>query len=344
MKKQLLFFGLLTGSFSFGQSMTQSNEPTIGQSKMYYLCDTLTPDLATTTGASVTWDYTQVVGTGGTSTISVLNPSTTTNASSFASATKAIEYQNLLLNYISSTSTERVSHGFVISDNNVGDIIANFSTNTQKAMDYPFSYGSSVSDLFSGTLSFDFSGFPQNPPCTGTGHSSIDGTGTLKLPNNTTLTNVIRYKSIDTLNATIVLIGDIECILRQFEYFHLPNDTLPVFAYSQILIQGVGGGAPLLNQRTTFSSVQPKYTLALNTESAVSFNVYPNPATGKVMFNGEFASDATVTIVDQLGRSMTEAISLKNGQTVDLSTLSAGIYTAVVSSNGNRSSKRIILQ
>lgn len=344
MMKHLFFSGLLVSSMGFGQSLTQANEPTIGQTKMYYLCDTLTPDLASVTGATAVWDYTQLVGNGNLASISVVNPSVTPNASSFPSATKALEYEGLIMNYMSSTSTERLSHGFVITDNNAGDIVANFSTNTQKSMSYPFSFGSTVTDPFSGTLSFTISMITQNPPCTGIAHSAIDGMGTLKLPNNTTYTNVIRYKSIDTLNAQIVLFGQIQCILKQYEYYHLPNDTLPVFAYTQIYIQGAGGGAPLFNQLTIFSSVEPKYTLGLNESNNPTFSMFPNPSTGKIELKGTLSSDATFTVVDQLGRSMTDVVSVKNGQTIDLSTLSAGVYTAVVLSNGARITKQIVLQ
>jgi hypothetical protein len=74
-------------------------------------------------------------------------------------------------------------------------------TNTAVAAKYPMAFGTSISDNFSGTFVFSLNG-----TCSGTLTSNADGYGTIKLPNNLTLTNVLRVKSVQTLNLSAALI------------------------------------------------------------------------------------------------------------------------------------------
>jgi hypothetical protein len=168
MKKQLFIIASLISSISFGQSLTQANEPAIGQSVQMYVCDTSASELSSTSGNNVTWDYSNIISdAGSTSLIEIINPSTTANAVTFQNSTKAISFQGALLNYISSTPTQRLSQGFVFNDAVLGDVVADFNANTEKVVSYPFSLGNSVADNFNGSISFTFNGALQNPTCTG---------------------------------------------------------------------------------------------------------------------------------------------------------------------------------
>ena len=77
MKKTLLLATLIS-SYSFAQTviMDQNNEPSIGNLKIMYTCDSLTDPLESITGNGVTWDYTQLVGLNGTKNLEVIDPST----------------------------------------------------------------------------------------------------------------------------------------------------------------------------------------------------------------------------------------------------------------------------
>jgi hypothetical protein len=346
MKKQLLFTALLLSGVSQAQSLTQTNEPIIGDTKLMYVCDTLTPSYSSITGSTVTWDYSQIIGMNGdTKTIEIINPSTTPDAASFPSSTKAFSIQGSITNYFNSSSLDRVSQGFVYEEPNFGTVLATFDTDEQTTIQYPFAYSNNFSDLFAGQLSFSFNGFPQNPTCTGASYASIDGQGTLLLPNSTTLSNAIRYKIVDTVFTQVDFIGtmlDIEFIRTQYEYYDVAS-SLPVFLHSNVMIQQAGSPTPIVEQTIILSSIEPTESLGLK-EKSNSFSVYPNPSEGMVTFKGDFSADASAVIYDQTGRIVSAISSLTNGQTADLSSLNKGIYLVVINNNGAQSTQSITLK
>jgi hypothetical protein len=346
MKKQLLYAALLLSSVSQAQSLTQTNEPVIGNTKLMYTCDTLTSPLATTVGSGVTWDYSQILGLSGqTQTIEIIDPATTANAASFPSSTKAFSIQGSLTNYFNSTATERVSQGFVYEEPNFGTVLAVFDTDEQTTIQYPFANGDFFTDVFSGQLSFDFNGLPQNPTCTGVSDATIDGQGTLLLPSSTSISNVIRYKITDTVFTQIVFVipMDIEFIRTQYEYYDVANNSLPIFTHSTVKIQQAGATTPLMSQTIVLSSVQPSQNVGLE-EKTSSFSVYPNPSEGIVNFKGDFAADAAAMIFDNAGRQVKSIESLSNGQSIDLSSLNKGIYLVVINNNGTQTTQSITLR
>jgi hypothetical protein len=345
MKKQLLFASVLISFGASSQALNQTNEPTIGQSRVMYVCDTLTNDLSSTTGAGVTWNYAQILGLAGqTQIIEILDPAATTNAASFASSTKAFSIQGSLTNYYNSTATERVSQGFVFEEPSIGTVMATFGVDEQKTMTYPFALGTNCTDNFSGQLSFVFNG-PQNPACTGVSYASIDGQGTLLLP-NTTLTNVIRYKIVDTVNTQIVF-GvpiDVEFIRTQYEYYDLANGNLPVFTLSKVAFQQAGGGIALFEQTIVLSSVDPLSDVGLNESETSNWGVFPNPSEGNVTLKGEFSANASASVYDLSGKEIYRNNSINNGQTIDLSSLNKGMYTLVLSNGTSKKSQKIVLR
>lgn len=346
MKKQLLFTALLISSVSQAQSLTQANEPIIGDTKTMHVCDTLTDPYSTTTGTGVTWDYAQILGMGGqTQIIEIVDPALTAYASSFPTSTKAFSIQGSLTNYFNSSMTDRVSQGFVYEEPNFGTVLAQFDTDNQTTIQYPFANGDYFTDPFSGQLTFDFNGVPQNPTCTGNSYAWIDGQGTLLLPNLTTVSNVIRYKIIDTVFTQVVFVVplDIEFIRTQYEYYDVANSALPVFIHSSVMIQQAGATTPLMSQTMVLSSVDPSADLGIE-ENTSLFNVYPNPTEGLINFKGDFAENASAVIFDQTGRQVAGVSSLTNSQTVDLSSLNKGIYLVVIENNGSQTTQSIVLR
>lgn len=346
MKKQLLYAALFLSATSQAQSLTQANEPVIGNTKLMYTCDTLTDPLAATTGNGVTWDYSQIIGMGGqTQTIEIIDPSTTANSASFPSSTKAFAIQGSLTNYFNSTATERVSQGFVYEEPNFGTVLAVFDTDEQTTIQYPFAYSNYFSDVFSGQLAFEFNGLPQNPTCTGASYATIDGQGTLLLPSSTSTSNVIRYKIVDTVFTQVVFVipMDIEFIRTQYEYYDVANSSLPIFTHSSVKIQQAGATTPLMSQTIVLSSVQPTQNLGI-AENTSNYVVYPNPSEGLINFKGDFSSDASAIIFDNAGRQIKTIETLTNGQTLDLSSLNKGMYLVVINNNGSQTTQSITLR
>lgn len=341
MKKRLLFAAvLLTGTTSFAQSLTQANEPAIGTSADMFLCDSFATDYANITGAGVTWDYSTIGGyAGDMRTISIVDPATTANASDFPGATKAITIENFLTTYWTTSTTERNSPGFVFNEPTFGEVKAIFDVDAQKLATYPFALNDEVNDAFAGTMYFEFSGLPMSPAATGTSYATIDGSGTLKLNSATTLTGVIRCVTIDTLNTTVPVVGDIQLIRAQYEYYHHATGNMPVFTHTAAKIMTVGGTDPLTEFTVVLSSVEPDAFASVTENQKVDFNVYPNPAKESLTISGDFTG-AAAKIIDQSGREVKTVGTVTPGSTVEVNDLQKGIYFLVLDVNGASSVKK----
>lgn len=351
MKKQILFISILTTSLSFGQSLTQANEPTIGQFLSMYVCDTSTASLASTIGNNVTWDYSNIISDAGTtSLLEITSPSQTTNGPIFQNSSKAISFQGAFLNYISSTPTQRVSQGFVFNDATLGDVIVDLNSNPEKIVAYPFALGNSVSDNFAGNVSFTFNGTLQNPTCNGNSLAKIDGQGTLKLPSNTNLSNVIRYVLVDTISTQVNLLpppfppSDIEIIRNQYEYYDITNSSMPAFVFTTIKVLQAGSSSPLISQKNVLSSIQPNHTAAVSTLDSDDFNLYPNPTNGTIQIKGDFTETVSLTITDQAGKIVYSNEVLEKEEVIVLNTLNKGLYHAVIVSGTNFVNKKISIE
>tara|TARA_R110002072_G_scaffold301400_2_gene481044 strand:+ start:3869 stop:4924 length:1056 start_codon:yes stop_codon:yes gene_type:complete len=340
MKRTLL---LATLAFSFlgnAQSLTQANEPAIGETSTMYLCDSFTVNYAGTTGPGVTWDYSNLVGISGqTRLVSVLNATTSPNASDFPSSVKAISVENSLTSYYTSTATERVSQGFVFTEATLGDIVATFSTDNEIVMTYPFALNSTSTDLFSGSVSYVL-GVPTSSPLTGNVYSTIDGEGTMLFPGAVSVPNVIRYNIVDTSVATGTLLGDLEIIRNQYEYY-TNTSNLPIFTITKLTIQTVGGGTVISEFSLVLSAYVTTEFLSIEEKDEVKFTVYPNPAQNEIKLNGEFSSNAKGQIIDQSGRIVSKFNVLSNAP-VDISSLENGMYVLRITDNGRTTSKNVV--
>jgi hypothetical protein len=338
MKKQIFLSFLAIPFLNFGQSMDQNNEPSVGQNNQLFMCDSLTDPLSTVSGSGVVWDYSQIAGfSGQTKVIEIVDPASTADAASFPTSTKAFSIQGSITNYFNSSSAERVSQGFVFQEPSFGTVLATFDTDQQTTVQYPFSNGDAFEDAFSGQLSFNFNGLPQNPTCTGNSYASIDGNGTLKLPNATNLNNVIRYKIVDTLFTQVVFVIalDIELIRTQYEYYDYANGNLPVFIHSSVTIQQIGATTPLLEQSVVLSAVEPTNFVGLTTNENEDLKFFPNPTDGNMIFTNTLNSNSIVKIIDQSGRIVFEKEIQGNTSILDLNHLNPGSYIAdVLTENG----------
>ena len=334
MKKNLLFASLLLAGTSFGQGLTQANEPTIGTSVDLFLCDSFATNYANITGTGVTWDYSNIAGfQGEMRNLTIVDPTTTANTADFPSATKAVVVENFLTTYWSSTASQRNSPGFVFNEPTFGEVKAIFNTDPQTLANYEFAFNDELSDVFAGSLYFSFSGLPQNPDATGTSFSKIDGSGTLKLNAATTLTGVIRCITIDTLNTTVPLVGAIQLIRAQYEYYQLSTANMPVFTHTTAKIVGTGSTAPLTEFTVVLSSAQPDNFVSINETAKINFNIFPNPAKESLTITGDF-DGAKAKIIDQTGKIVRLIETVTPGTAIQLNDIQKGIYFLELTVNG----------
>ena len=97
---------------------------------------------------------------------------------------------------------------------------------------------------------------------------------------------------------------------------------------------------------TTSSSIQIRDNdkLGLNNNKSVNFNVYPNPADQQVNIIANDAIQA-ISIVNIIGQTVVSFESLNTlKQTIDISTLSPGVYNIVLITENGSSTKRIVIK
>ena len=336
MKKTLLFTTLTVAFLGNAQSLTQANEPAIGETQAMFLCDSFIDKQPNVVGTGITWDYTDLAAySGQTRDYEIGDATTAPYASDFTTSVKTFKTANIT-GYFNSSATERVSQGFVFDGLPIGDVIADFDTDEGILATYPMAFGAVSVDNYSGTLHYTL-GVPSTTPLSGTVVVMIDGQGTLNLPNNT-YTNVIRVVTTDSSNATISGLGEIIIERTQYEYFDHATSNLPVFAITTIKMTSA-----VLNQEETvvLSKDDPMQYLSLNNTAEVNFTVSPNPSTDKVTITGEFSSDASYSIVNQNGQVLSSS-ALNNGTTIDISSFANGMYFLNINSNGNTTSKTIV--
>lgn len=332
MKKGLLLVSVILASqVSFGQ-LTQANEPAAGESSsMYAITDTASVTLAGilgVTGTGVTWDYSAVtMEETASGSVGVVAASSAPNASDFPTSTKAIT-QGTIVQYFNSSAASRVSQGFVFTDQ--GTTIVVTLTDEATQLTYPFDYSNTNSDSYTGNTNL----MGMAATLTGNVHSTIDGTGTLSLPGGTTIANVFRLTTMDTTIVDAGLMGDIEVIRTQLEYYDLSDQNLPIFVDAYISIPIIGEQRQVLSKNYA--------TVGLDKNSIQNVVLFPNPSTGEFTISGEFAK-GNVEVLDVAGKVVYSS-EVAAGSTVKLNAVTSGMYTVKLSADGKTSIQKLTIK
>lgn len=341
MKKIILLTTVLLSVNVLAQ-FTQSNEPMIGDGVTLYVIDSNAVNFEGVTGAGVTWDYSTYGGYGSISrTVTVLDPSTTANASDFSTSTKAVDIQNATTDYYNSSSTQRTGQGFVFTEQTFGEVKLVFDTDEATLMNYPMNVGDIVTDTYLGTLYFQFSGIPQSPAASGSITTTVDGQGTLKLADGNDFTNVLRYKLIDTAQATLPLVGDVQVIRRQFEYYNHTLSSLPLFIHTYLSVTQ-SNGSVLAEISNVLSSVDPVGYVSVSEESITNAQIYPNPAVDEIKIEANDAFD--YSIFNASGKLITSGSSSTATKNINVSAFETGIYFIKIDSGSKVQIKKITKQ
>ena len=344
MKKQLFFASLLFSGLTQAQSFTQSNEPQIGDAKTMHVCRAITPSYSTVTGTGVTWDYSILIDSlDKTKDITVITPSD----AGFTGATKELSIPSFSSIFFGSNTSNRTTYGFRYFDPQTGYIVAKHNNIPENTFNYPFSMASGeMSTTFFGTVQCPI--FNGGSPVNSYGNykGSIDGIGTLILPNSTTISNVSRHKFVEETNASVTFssIPNIPVSLTrtQYDYYDLTNSTLPVFSYIDVQLASLGNVVNF-HQKLILSSVKSSIN-GLDQNSGFNFSVYPNPSQGNVTLSGDFSENASAVVLDQTGREVASIENVVNGSSFDLSNVEKGVYFVVISNNDVKTTKTITLK
>ncbi len=341
MKKTLLFASLLFAGSTFAQSFTPANEPAIGDAENMFLCDSFATNYANITGAGVTWDYADIAKVNGEmKSISIFDATTTTNGADFPTANKNVEVQGFFSTYWETSATERNSVGFIYNEPSFGEVKVVLS-NPATLLTYDFNLDDEISDTYAGTLYLDL-GVPLSPPANGSTYSKVDGKGTLKLNAATTLTDVLRMVTIDTLRS---LVGtpfgnfQVEFFRTQYEYYHFATSNLPVFTHSTGVM--TNDGDVVGEFMVVLSAFEPDNTLAVNNTTISNFSVYPNPVKSNLTIKGDF-TQADAQIINQAGQVVQTISEVTPGTSINMDHVEKGLYFLNLNINGQNNVQKII--
>lgn len=339
MKKHLLIFaGLITSAFSFSQ-FTQDTEAAIGSGSTLYVIDSMAPAYESVTGSGVEWDYSSYGGYPGEDrNLTVLDPDDTDFANDFPNATAALDIQNFLKNFTYSTSTEKVSPGFIYTDAQLGEVVVAFDTDEAKQYDYPFAVGDNFTDTYEGTATLQ----GQQYDAEGELKAKVDGEGTLKLADGNNIPNVTRYKLSDSTVVSTGVFGDVVLTRVQYEYYDLndSNNSLPLFVLAEIEISGF-----IEKFKFILSSVEPTITAGIEENILSSANVYPNPASEVINISlKNKLLNTKVSVVDAMGREVLNKSIETDFVALDVAHLEEGMYFVKISNGDFVETKTVVIK
>jgi predicted small secreted protein len=104
-----------------------------------------------------------------------------------------------------------------------------------------------------------------------------------------------------------------------------------------IITMTATSGASVVNRTFTLTVTT---SLGVNDNEKNNFVLYPNPATSVLNIKGEFDANENITIYNMLGQVVLNKAVTSNEESIDIATLSSGIYT--ITFNSAKVSKKFI--
>ena len=322
--KCFCFVFVCFASFLHSQSITQAfNEPVAGDSSKTYDLDTtafVSGLPMSINGNTAIWDFTALKQFPSNSFVTYyVSPATVTNSSSFPGTT-FVEEQSGLNNFYKSVTTPSPQSELLGLNSNTMSLTF---TNSAIIAKYPMNYGTTFTDNIGGNFTFSVNG-----TFAGLVKTNVDGLGTLKLPGNVTLSNVLRVKSIQTITLTVLAVIQLGTVQQTvYEFYHSSN-KFPILSvnYQAIAITGSATttGAVSGNYKVFFTGINDQNFDA-------TFSIFPNPTKNNfnVNLSNPNSESCTMEIFSVTGEvkkkiNLGEKSVIKSQ--VDISDLSSGIY------------------
>lgn len=337
MKEILLMLGVFCGGVVMAQNTFSSSNEVVNGTYAYFVCDSNANNLSATNGTNATWDYSQLAKYAGqTKNIIIDNNANTTD---FPSATRSIDISGLMMDFLKTDATARTRYGISIVEPTLGSVSVKLAANPATLMNYPFAFGDSFNDAFSGTMDISALNINGNP-ASGTRSTIYDGVGTFKVGAQS-IPNVSRVVYHDTITTTIPLLGSAKVYLNQYEYYDLDNTKEPIFIIISVIVYQGTTTTPLMDNTLVLSKYEPSGTVATAVVADdIHLSLSPNPVTDYVTLNGDF-DNANVQIVDQSGRVVYQG-QLKSGSTIPTVDFNSGIYVVKATIGQQTITKKIV--
>jgi hypothetical protein len=332
----LTIIALGFAGFTKAQTLTAAaNEPTVGdiQNMKGYDSTAVVPKA---TGAGQSWNFGSFAQNANSSTSTFTTPVGTPNASVFVGATLAENAGGGNYNYYKSVPSPTSQYEML---GTTGGGLTFYYSNSEILMQWPVSFGYSVTDTYSGNVTGGATG-----TLTGTVTTLGSGTGTLTLPGGQVFNNVLQvqvkntvYVNFTTPVATATTIG------TDYNYYH-SSQKFPLLTVSYQATSG------FTNYATAVISANTAVYTGLNEKNFdATFQIFPNPA--KDAFNVDLVNagneNGKIEIYNSLGQ-LNRSISLGNEsaikRNISLEGMAPGIYMVKTSLGSRTSVRRLIVE
>lgn len=317
---------------------TASDFPAQGDEQYYRNADT-TGFTVPAGGTGQSWDVSNLAASG-TATWRFIDPATGPGNSNFPNATHCWTSTNTQYRYFEVTADT----AFLVGEKSVANTPCPYS-NAAAFMAFPFSFGNTISDTTEGEYP---DGFVSNVTRRGRITVEFDGDGSLITP-YATYSNVIRihrHTVYDDSSWTGVVNSDL--VRDEYEWYE-QGRPFPVFYYQKSVLT-LNGGNPQVDKIIVYAD-----SMMTSNQAEFIFDqkvtVAPNPAENQttVNFSLEQSEKVMITVFNLNGQKM-QVVDLgqqtagNHETSLDLSTLSTGLYVVKVEAGNLVSSRRLIVE
>lgn len=315
---------------AFSQSVISNVVPNFGDQFVYNAVeDAPSPGSA---GANVTWDFSNETITETTGNYTVMTPAQVDGSENFPGTTMVWTVDvgfGALRAFMSFDNNAFTSYGEQFEG--AGFSSVNTYTDPMVHFTYPLIYQNTGSDVYSGTTS-SFSG---ENDFSGSKSFVVDGYGTVITPYGT-YSDVLRVTTINTQTMTVV---GLEVVSNSTETsWYSPDYPAPVMTILHSEDYNDGTNTDSTKSMSALVSYTPASSTGLaDHDNQNAFNIYPNPASDQVTLSFLNATANTVVnIYSSTGKLVKTKSNFQSDQKLDVSSLSPGIYIAVLSADGKQ--------
>jgi hypothetical protein len=362
MRKLFLTLFLTSGSMILHAQpvITQANfVPVIGESQLFYIADTNSV-VDPTVGANVIFNYTGIQGYGATQTQYIIDPTTTTFALDFSSATYADTTGGYPINknYSKVEASDSITNiGMVADINTYGTVLVQYNQNPETLMKFPFNYSDNYVDTYSGIFTIQVSGTTTNG--NGIADVNADAWGTLLLPLGVSIDSVLRVKTVESLVTDTIFITfpipiTILPIVVNAEYINYYKPSISKFP----LLSFISGSYTQDNNSLDSSRIiisqypMPGVGIGNINDNNNNLTLYPNPSYNddtKLSFNLEENALVKVNLLNTLGQNVGAIFEGnlyegKNELSIKTSNLTKGMYYVSVNINNRNVTIKLLIE
>ncbi|MBA3663603.1 MAG: T9SS type A sorting domain-containing protein [Bacteroidetes bacterium] len=327
----LIVFAMISGNAQL--SLTKAaNEPVVGDlyKKQGYDSTTAVPK---NTGAGMTWNFTSLAMNNNTETSTYTTVASIPNSTYYPGATIAEDMGNGNYTLYKSTTSTYEVQGF-----SQPGFAMNFS-NTAVFANWPISLGYNSTDVAGGSATTG----SITSAISVTANISGTGTGTIILPGNTILSNILQVITTLTITQSQGTNSAVS-IQKEYTYYHSTQKFPLISVQYQIQTSG----------NITTSSFQiyvNKNVIAGLKENGLDkeLGVYPNPAKDllNIQMNNNSGKNVSATLTNLLGQVVrAENMGSESviNSTLSLQNLDKGIYVLTLKDETSTVTKKIIIE